>query len=147
MPAMMLIAVLPIAALLILAGGGVLWIRATVLIAVVRGPSMRPAYDDGDRLIARRRRSAPRRGDVVVFRNPHPHGVAGSSEGPLLIKRVAAGGGEPAPDGMTPSTVPDGHIAVLGDNPAQSLDSRHLGFIPVTAVVAVVVRRIGDRNN
>ena len=29
---------------------------------------------------------------------------------------LAAGGGEPAPDGMTPSTVPGGHIAVLGDS-------------------------------
>jgi signal peptidase I len=133
-----------IAALLILAGAGAVWVRATVLIAVVRGPSMRPAYDDGDRLIARRRRSAPRPGDVVVFRNPRPHGVAGSSEGPLLIKRVAAGPGEAAPDGMAPSIVPAGHLAVLGDNRAQSLDSRHLGFIPVAAVVAVVVRRIGD---
>ncbi|MEU4623719.1 S26 family signal peptidase [Actinoplanes sp. NPDC023801] len=133
-----------LAALLALAGGAALWIRATVLIAVVRGPSMRPAYADGDRLIARRRRSAPRRGDVVVFRNPRPHGVAGSSEGPLLIKRVAAGPAEPAPTGMAAPVVPPGHLAVLGDNPAQSLDSRHLGFIPVANVIAVVVRRIGD---
>ncbi|GIE31448.1 hypothetical protein Ait01nite_044930 [Actinoplanes italicus] len=133
-----------ITALLLLIAAGAVWIRATVLIAVVRGPSMRPTYDDGDRLLARRRRAVPRRGDVVVFRNPRPHGVAGSSEGPLLIKRVAAGPAEPAPDGLARPAVPSGHIAVLGDNPAQSLDSRHLGFIPITNVVAVVVRRIGD---
>jgi signal peptidase I len=119
-----------------------LWIRATVLIVVVRGPSMRPAFDDGDRLIARRRRSVPRPGDVIVFRNPRPHGVAGSSEGPLLIKRVAAGPSGPAPAGMGTALVPPGHVAVLGDNPAQSLDSRHLGFIPVANVIAVVVRRV-----
>jgi signal peptidase I len=134
-----------IAAAVLLAGAGAaaLWIRATVLVAVVRGPSMRPTYDDGDRLIARRRRSAPVRGDVVVFRNPRPHGVPGSSDGPLLIKRVAAGPAEPAPDGMDAAVVPAGHVAVLGDNPAQSLDSRHLGFIPVGNVIATVVCRIG----
>jgi signal peptidase I len=127
---------------LVAAGAATLWIRAAVLVAVVRGPSMRPTYDDGDRLIARRRRSAPRRGDVVVFRNPRPHGVPGSSDGPLLIKRVAAGPAEPAPDGMGAAVVPPGHVAVLGDNPAQSLDSRHLGFIPVGNVIAIVLRRI-----
>jgi signal peptidase I len=129
------------AVMLVAAGGVVLWIRAVVLVAVVRGPSMQPAYADGDRLVARRRRSAPRRGDVVVFRNPRPHGVPGSSDGPLLIKRVAAGPAEEAPDGM--GVVPAGHVVVLGDNPAQSLDSRQLGFIPVGNVIATVVRRLG----
>ncbi|MFC4063997.1 S26 family signal peptidase [Actinoplanes subglobosus] len=129
-------------AVLAVAGAVTLWIRAAVLVAVVRGPSMRPTYADGDRLVARRRRSVPRRGDVVVFRNPLPHGVPGSSDGPLLIKRVAAGPAEKAPDGMGTAVVPAGHVAVLGDNPAQSLDSRQLGFIPVENVIATVVRRL-----
>ncbi|MBO3741487.1 hypothetical protein J5X75_28660 [Actinoplanes sp. NEAU-H7] len=113
-----------------------------MLVAVVRGPSMLPTYHDGERLIARRRRrrAVPRPGDVVVFRNPHPAGVPGSSEGPLLIKRVGAGPHETAPAGMTADRVPAGHLVVLGDNPAQSLDSRHLGFIPVDNVIATVVR-------
>ena len=123
---------------------GALWIRTAVLIAVVRGPSMQPSYADGDRLVAHRRRT-PRRGDVVVLRNPRPHGVPGSSEGPLLIKRIAAGPDEAAPGVMTAALVPPGHVAVLGDNPAQSLDSRHLGFIPAGNVLAVVVRRLGER--
>ncbi|GAA0444820.1 signal peptidase I [Actinoplanes capillaceus] len=127
---------------LALATSGALWIRAGILVAVVRGPSMLPTYHDGERLIARRRRWAvPRRGDVVVFRNPRPAGVPGSSEGPLLIKRVGAGPHEAAPAGMTADRVPAGHLVMLGDNPAQSLDSRHLGFIPVDNVVATVVRR------
>ncbi|WP_204298234.1 S26 family signal peptidase [Actinoplanes campanulatus] len=125
-----------------MATSGALWIRAGILVAVVRGPSMLPTYHDGERLIARRRRWAvPRRGDVVVFRNPRPAGVPGSSEGPLLIKRVGAGPHEAAPAGMTADRVPAGHLVMLGDNPAQSLDSRHLGFIPVDNVVATVVRR------
>ncbi|WP_433790275.1 S26 family signal peptidase [Actinoplanes sp. CA-252034] len=130
------------AVILAVAGAVTLWIRANVLVVVVRGPSMRPTYDDGDRLVARRRRSAPGRGDVVVFRNPRAHGVPGSSDGPLLVKRVAAGPAGPAPEGMGTAVVPAGHVAVLGDNPAQSLDSRHLGFIPVENVIAVVVRRM-----
>lgn len=112
-----------------------------MLVAIVRGPSMLPTYHDGDQLIARRRRWAvPRRGDVVVFRNPRPAGVPGSSEGPLLIKRVGAGPHEAAPAGMSANRVPAGHLVMLGDNLAQSLDSRHLGFIPVDNVVAIVVR-------
>jgi signal peptidase I len=104
---------------------------------------MLPTYHDGDRLIARRRRWAvPRRGAVVVFRNPRPAGVPGSSEGPLLINRVGAGPHEAAPAGMTADHVPAGHLVMLGDNPAQSLDSRDLGFIPVDNVVATVVRRL-----
>jgi signal peptidase I len=43
---------------------------------------------------------------------------------------------------MTADHVPAGHLVMLGDNPAQSLDSRDLGFIPVDNVVATVVRRL-----
>ena len=85
-----------------------------MLVAVVHGPSMLPTYHDGDRLIARRRRWAvPRRGDVVVFRNPRPAGVPGSSQGPLLIKRVSAGPHEAAPVGMTANRVPARHLVML----------------------------------
>jgi signal peptidase I len=128
---------------LALAASGALWIRLGIVVTVVRGPSMQPTYHDGERLIARRRRWAiPRRGDVVVFRNPRPAGIPGSSEGPLLIKRVGAVPHEAAPAGMTADHVPAGHLVLLGDNPAQSLDSRQLGFIPVDNVVATVVRRL-----
>lgn len=128
---------------LALAASGALWIRTGILVTVVRGPSMLPTYHDGDRLIARRRRwVVPRRGDVVVFRNPRPAGVSGSSEGPLLIKRVGAGPHDAAPAGMTADRVPAGHLVLLGDNLSQSLDSRQLGFIPVDNVVATVVRRL-----
>ena len=119
------------------------WLRTRFLIAAVRGPSMLPTYHDGDRLIAHRRSTPPLRGDVVVFRNPHRSGVPGSSQGPLLIKRVVSEPGDPAPAGMDVTVVPEGHVAVLGDNSEQSLDSRQLGFIPLRNVVATVVRKLG----
>ncbi|RJL32250.1 hypothetical protein D5H75_16135 [Bailinhaonella thermotolerans] len=79
---------------------------------------------------------------MVVLRNPRPHGVEGSSETPYLIKRIAAVAGQPVPPDVPGRTVPEGQVVVLGDNPAQSLDSRHLGPIPLTHVIARVYRRM-----
>lgn len=122
-----------------------LWIRQRLIITEVRGPSMLPTYRDGDRLLTLRQRgrSPLSPGQVVVLANPRPVGVPGSSSSPWLIKRVVAVAGEPVPGGQPDDRVPAGHVVVLGDNPAQSLDSRHLGFIPVTAIRATVLRRMG----
>jgi nickel-type superoxide dismutase maturation protease len=81
---------------------------------VVEGPSMEPAYRDGDHVLVNRlayRRRAPRVGDVVVLRDPlRPRRI--------LIKRIAkALGGGPEPSSFM----------VLGDNPEQSRDSRLFG--------------------
>jgi signal peptidase I len=90
---------------------------------VVDGPSMEPAYRAGNRLIVNRLaylRRPPAIGDVVVLRDPEDGGR-------LLIKRVAA--------------PPDGHRAdsarlwVLGDNSAESRDSRAFGFVERRGVV------------
>lgn len=89
---------------------------------VVDGPSMEPAYRAGDRVLVNRRayrKGGPRPGDVVVLRDPeHP--------ARFLLKRVAA-----PPDGM----VADGTVYVLGDNEAQSRDSRAFGRVPRAAIV------------
>lgn len=109
-------------------------------------------------------------GDVVVFHDPG----GWTPDDALLTKRVLAVGGqhliccgsdgrlerdgeavaEPyLPDGARPSllafdvVVPAGHLWVMGDNRAHSLDSRQraLGgcaaFVPVSAVAGVVVGR------
>ena len=42
---------------------------------------------------------------------------------------------------MTPNS-PAGHLAVLGDNMAASMDSRQWGLVPAANVLAKVVRRL-----
>jgi signal peptidase I len=105
------------------------------LTVVVTGNSMAPSFHDGQRLLVTRRDTARPLavGDVVVFSVPHAGDLA------LRIKRVAAIAGEPVPAWVDRlgSIVPPAHLVVAGDNPV-SQDSRQLGFVPETAVIAVV---------
>ncbi len=78
----------------------------------VRGPSMRPALEEGDRLLCWPAWGM-RVGDVVVVAEP-------GTEGLLAVKRVANLWG--------------GTVEVLGDNGAASLDSRAYGPLPRSAV-------------
>jgi signal peptidase I len=111
---------------------------------------MQPALEDGDWVIAQRRRGAPARGDVVVF-------ALGDDADTFLIKRIVGLPGERLEisdgqvhiDGQTLAepwangpTFPDGseHIPddavwVLGDNRAlSSADSRTAGAISVADI-------------
>ncbi|MCS7273516.1 MAG: signal peptidase I [Fimbriimonadales bacterium] len=109
-------------------------------IVVVNGPSMEPTYKDGDRLLMTNAYwlfGEIRKGDVVVIIRP---------KGDLLIKRVVALAGEPIPKRywtplvyMMGGRVPEGHIFVVGDNLAQSEDSRHIGAIPLSWVQGKIV--------
>jgi len=81
---------------------------------IVDGPSMEPAYLAGDRIVVNRlafARRKPRRGDVIVLRDP-------ADRGRLLLKRIA-------------NVVDDGvgkrRYYVLGDNRLDSRDSRAFG--------------------
>lgn len=116
---------------------------AAVLVAATRyrrvqvhGPSMEPTLRAGDRLLARRplhrRGRWPRVGDVVVVRLP------GRGE---AVKRVAATAGQPSQVGGAVRRLGAGEVAVVGDRPELSTDSRHLGPLPLGAVRAVVVAR------
>ncbi|MGC4866033.1 S26 family signal peptidase [Micromonospora sp. DT53] len=123
------------------------WIRRQLLVVDVHGPSMLPTYRDGDQLLTRRRTAegSLSTGQVVVLRNPRPVGRPGSSTDRWLVKRIAAVAGDRLLPGMPSGHVPDGYVLVLGDNVAQSMDSRHLGMIPSDSILGTVVRRMGTR--
>jgi nickel-type superoxide dismutase maturation protease len=90
----------------------------------VRGRSMEPTLRPGDRLLTvPARRAWLRRGRVVVVRDP-------GDPDHLAVKRIA--------------DVERGRVAVLGDHPEASTDSRTWGTLPIAAVRRVVVRRWPD---
>lgn len=132
----------------------------------VTSASMTPTFGRGDQLLVRKRLLGgilADAGDVVVFRRPGAEPAAGE----LMIKRVAAVAGDrvgvrdgrlvvngvrvreayvvPAEvDGtyFGPVTVPSGSVFVLGDNRADSVDSRDFGAVPVDHVVGNVLLRL-----
>ncbi|MEU6432243.1 S26 family signal peptidase [Microbispora sp. NPDC046973] len=134
---------------------GVVAARRRFVVVRVAGTSMVPTYRPGDRVLIRRGgRAVLRRGQVVVFRHPQPDGAGSSGRTPglrgteWLIKRVAAMPGDRVPDQVAPGThatpgdvVPAGRLVVLGDGPA-SRDSRHWGYLPMSEVLGVVIRRL-----
>lgn len=90
--------------------------RTVLLIGVVPSCSMEPLIPEGSFLLADRTaywREDPDVGDVIVFRRG----------GRLLVKRVAATGGQTVLHAGERIRVPDGCLSVLGDNQAASVDS------------------------
>ena len=85
----------------------------------VRGDSMRPVLEPGDRLVVLRGRSV-RRGELVALPDPR-------AAGRLVVKRAA--------------DVSAAGVTVLGDNAAASTDSRHYGPVPAGSVRGRVVYR------
>ncbi|MFK0254986.1 S26 family signal peptidase [Streptomyces sp. NPDC090445] len=139
------------------AGAAVLLLRYTVVRVTVRGRSMAPLYEDGARVLVHRGgRIAV--GRVVVLERPaegagRPLPSVARSASPRtvasrrwIIKRVAAVPGDPAPldrvpglDGRAGAVVPPGRLVLLGDNPANSHDSRQAGYFPVERVLGTVL--------
>lgn len=126
--------------------GALWWLRTGYVVVVVRGPSMRPTYRQGERVLLRRTTAGNvQRGQVVV--------VTGVSDGGAwLLKRAVAIPGDPVPRDRVPAlrdvegdTVPVGRLVLVGDNPDQSLDSRHFGYVAADRLVGVVVRRLSLR--
>jgi len=87
-------------------------------LALVRGRSMRPTLVDGDRLLVRYG-ATPRPGDLVVVRLP---------DGVVAVKRA--------------TLRHDDGWWVERDNPAEGVDSWHVGAIPDPDVLAVVRARV-----
>jgi signal peptidase I len=145
-----------LAGLAVAAVVGARGLRRSVAVVTVRGLSMQPTLNAGDRLLIRRVTPGRlRTGQIVVIDRPAEAGspvqAARSSWPPTghdwLIKRVAALAGEPTPDLVlsadppgAESVVPAGQLVVLGDNLAVSQDSRELGYIAADRVLGVAIR-------
>jgi len=86
----------------------------------VEDTSMQPSLEPGDRLLVLTW-SAPKRGDVVVLRDP-------SARARFAVKRVE-------------SLTAQGEVVVRGDNVNVSRDSRHFGPLPRDLIVGRVVYR------
>jgi nickel-type superoxide dismutase maturation protease len=87
----------------------------------VRGASMRPTLEPGDRLLVLAWRRI-RAGDLVALSDPR-------QPARTLVKRVAR--------------VDDARLTVLGDDPAVSTDSRSFGPVPRSSVLGRAVYRYG----
>jgi len=131
-------------------------------VARIEGHAMEPTLADRDRLIVNKfvyRRSAPRRGDIVMFHYPN-------RPERQFVKRVVAQEGDAvrivsghvyvndrlmddsfvqpeyrSHDTWGPSVVPEGYYFVMGDHRNNSSDSRHWGFVPKKYIVGRVQYR------
>jgi len=73
-------------------------------------------------------------GDVVVLQHPHRRGT--------ICKRVLGLPGDQVLYYRGLLVVPDGHVWVEGDNPANSADSRQYGPVPASLIIGRVVARV-----
>lgn len=122
----------------------VVWLRRRLTVVTVSGHSMMPTLLPGERILVRRtpvRRVG--RADLVVFARPR------TAQHSWMIKRVLAIPGDPVPRrdvpvlwGYSEARIPANRLVVLGDNPADSYDSRHFGYVSAEAVLGVVVARL-----
>ena len=128
-------------------------VRAAVHIYAIPSESMAPTLTTGDQIVVTRYfRSAPQRGDVIVFTAPN-------APDELMVKRVIATPGDlidsrlgrvrisgytlPEPyllragtSGAVPAQViPADSYFVMGDNREDSSDSRSWGVVPRSLVV------------
>jgi signal peptidase I len=124
-----------------------------LVLVTVRGWSMAPTLDHGDRLLARRARGAAvRPGQIVVIELPPGEadrpGQPGEADanGTYLIKRCSAAAGDPLPANLPrrfrtgDGRVPSGMLTVSSDNRANRNDSRRYGPIAHERVLCVAVR-------
>jgi signal peptidase I len=122
-----------IAPRLIIAAAGVaaalLLVRLRPYRVAVTGPSMAPALEPGDFLVAARG-LRPGRGSLVVVEHPGRPGFE-------IVKRV-----ERAPGDLAAGRVlGPGKYWLTGDDPGQSTDSRTMGPIDASRIRGVVVAR------
>jgi signal peptidase I len=122
--------------------------------------SMAPTLEPGDQALVTKLGGAPARGDLVAFHAPRT--------GEVMLKRVVAAGGDSVgiedgvlvvngrkqreayiadPDAIDsvyfgPVDVARGSLFVLGDNRANSEDSREFGAVPADRVIGRATARV-----
>lgn len=108
-----------------------LLLRFVFLIGYVPTASMEPTLHQGSYILGIRCYGELKAGDIVVFEH----------EGKLLVKRIATVGGDKVMHTGQEWTVPNGCYYMLGDNAANSFDSRYWSepFIPQTCIVAKLI--------
>ena len=105
--------------------------QSVLLLGYVPSSSMEPTLSEGSIILGSRCFEELKRGDIIIFRH----------DGRLMVKRIAAGPGEKLPEGDSSCTVPEDCYFVLGDNSADSYDSRFWAdpFLPRKDIVAKLI--------
>lgn len=125
-----------------------IFFQQTFKTVVVSGPSMKPTFQDGQKVLVSSAYwlvGPLKVKDIVLISEKHPRNPSG-----YIIKRIAGLPGDKINWRNIPENwrltdgdyiVPEGMIYVLGDNPAQSEDSRKFGPLDREKILGKVVVR------
>ena len=104
--------------------------KTILFIGYVPSASMEPTLHQNSIILGLRPHGELETGDIIIFRH----------DGKLLVKRIAACGGEEIERNGETITVPNDYFYVLGDNAENSYDSRYWEepFVKAEDVIAIV---------
>lgn len=130
---------------------GFFWVTQSYILVEVIGTSMEPTLRDGEIILVEKDDRVDR-GDIVYFQNGslrYIKRVIGRSGDQIEVKNNQIYvNGQPIREpyvqkkqmeSFGPITVPENTIFVLGDDRIKSIDSRHMGFIPLKDLKGRVV--------